>query len=76
MCIFSPFVHFLGFILFRDGVTTDPNKVNAIREWPTPSTIHEVRSFYSLASFYRKFVRRFSNIMARITECLKKVEFK
>ena len=50
----------------------DPEKVQAIIDWPSPRNIFEVRIFHGLASFYRKFIKNFSGICASIIETIKK----
>jgi len=49
-------VAFLGHIVSKEGISIDPQKIEALRQWPRPKNITEVGSFLGLSRYYRKFV--------------------
>lgn len=62
--LFKREVKFLGHIVNGEGVATELAKVAAIRDWPTPRTTKEVRSFLWLASYYRHSIIIFVTVAA------------
>jgi hypothetical protein len=63
---------YLGFVISANELKMDPEKLEVIRNWPSPRNIFEVRSFHGLASFYRKFIQNFSGISAEMMDTVKK----
>lgn len=70
-------VNYLGFEIGKGGLSPGKKTVSAILDFPTPINAHKVRQFHGLASYFRRFVPNFSQIMSPIVElCKENVEFK
>jgi hypothetical protein len=65
-------IHYLGHVIFGEGIALDPAKVEVIMEWTMSTNVLEVRSFMGLAGYYLRFVKGFSKIANSITELQKK----
>ena len=67
---------FLGYVVSNEGIKMDPSKVEAIESWPVTKSIHTKRSFHGMVSFYRRFIKHFSTLVAPIIESVKGGVFK
>jgi hypothetical protein len=65
-------VKFLGHTISKDGTSVDPSKVQEVMDWKPPKSVHQIRSFLGLASYYRRFIPDFSRIAKPMTELLNK----
>lgn len=65
---------FLGHWISTEGIQTDKNKVQAIRDWPTPTNVKELQQFTGLINYYRRFIDGYAKTMTPLFELLKKSE--
>ena len=63
---------FVGYMVSQAGIGMDPEKVSAILDWPTPSSVKDVQSFLGFAKFYRKFIHNYSALASPLTSLTKK----
>lgn len=71
-CTFSkPEVEFCGHVIGGGIIRVLDKKIKIIKEWPIPTNVHEVRQFYGLANYYRRFIKGFSQIAAPLASLFK-----
>ena len=59
---FQTSVKYLGHIVSENGVETDPGKIEALKTWPRPKNLKELRSFLGFSGYYRRFIQDYSKI--------------
>ena len=69
---FGKSLKYLGFIVSAQGINVDPDKIKQIEKFPLPKSKTDVRSFLGLCGFYRKFIAKYSDITAPLTDLLQK----
>ena len=57
---FKKRIKYLGHIVSEEGVSTEPQKVEAVLNWPVPRTVYDVRAFLGFVGYYRRFIKGFS----------------
>ena len=65
-------LEFLGQWITTRGVTPVKGKLNVVREWETPTSVKDIRSFWGFANYYRRFVPGYASIAAPLTMLTKK----
>lgn len=68
-------VDYLGHKVSGAGVSMDADKVAAVKEWPTPVNVKQVRFFLGLTGYYRRFIRNYASVAGPLTALLKKERF-
>ena len=65
-------VRYLGFVVNEKGLNVDPEKIEAIINYPVPNTVRKVRRFMGMVSWYRKFIPNYATIMDPIVSLIRK----
>lgn len=65
-----------GHIISAEGVRPDLEKIIAVRDWPTPKSVRQVRTFLGLTGYYRRFIARYAQVAAPLTDLLRKDSFR
>ena len=63
--------NFLGYVVLRNGVATDPAKTEEVAQWPTPST-KGIQRFLGLPSYYQRIVKNFATITKPLHQLIEK----
>ena len=63
---------YLGLIVSVNGIKMNPAKVDAIKQWDSPTCVREVRLFIGFCNFYRRFIRDFLKIAGPLNSLSKK----
>ena len=65
---FKSSLKYLGHIVSKDDIATDPHKIEAIRNWPTPKMVTDIGSFTGFTNYYRKFIKGYAKIARPLHE--------
>jgi RNase H-like domain found in reverse transcriptase/Reverse transcriptase (RNA-dependent DNA polymerase) len=65
-------MEYLGLIIQEGKLLMDPVKLSEIRDWPTPTSVKQVRGFIGFANFYRQFIKKFSKLVLPLNNLLRK----
>ena len=63
-------VRYVGHIVSQEGIATDPEKTEQVRNWPRPQTPEDVRRYLGFCGYYRRFVKDFSKVAKPLTDLL------
>lgn len=75
-CVFGQTsVEYLGHMVSKGEVRADPKKISAMKDWPKPKSLRQLRGFLGLTGYYRRFIRGYASLAAPLTDLLRKDSF-
>jgi hypothetical protein len=74
---FRQTIDVLGHVVSPAGISTDPAKTSLIMKWPRPQKLSDIRTFIGMTSYYRRFIKGYSEIVRPLTRLTTKdVQFR
>jgi transposase InsO family protein len=70
--LFRTKVNYLGHVVSSQGVSTDPDKVKAVQEWPTPQCLTQLKAFLGTVGYYRRYIPDYATIAKPLTRLTSK----
>ena len=65
---FKKKITYLGHVVSEEGIEVDPKKTEAVKKWPIPKTVTDVRSFLGFTNQYRKFIPKYAHLAAPLNQ--------
>ncbi|KAL4379068.1 hypothetical protein GQ457_02G036740 [Hibiscus cannabinus] len=75
-CFGADQIDYLGYVISQGKISMDQDKVDSIKNWPTPRSVKELRGFLGLSGYYRRFIQSYGVIARPLTDLLKKGAWK
>ena len=69
-CEFFKKITYLGHVVSEDGIESDPKKPEAVKNWPQPITVTDVRKFLGFTNQYQKFILKYAQKAAPLNELI------
>ena len=70
-CFHKDKVCFLGYVVLAQGVWMKKEKIDVVKNWIEPKSVHNIQVFLSFANFYHCFIQGFNRIATPLTSMLK-----
>jgi hypothetical protein len=67
---FKTEIKYLGFVVSDGGITTDPDKVSVVKNWPAIKNVKDLRKFLGFTSYYRRFIQDYAKIVKPLNDLL------